>query len=169
MSAYSSELEDKSGNKVYPKTLEENVYDSNGNRLDLKVSSIEDDITQLNSDLVTKGNFEYVDVASCSTYPEIVTALRNNKTNIAYGSVGAQASSSNLRNLIGIPSASQNLSYMGAAIVAMGSLSANNNPVLLIFIYEQTNATYGERAKFKFVYPIGSTYNALPWITASGT
>ena len=91
--------------------------------------------------------------------------MQNAKTSRAYGSIGTQASSSNLRNLLGVPTGMTNLSYVAAAIQAMADVAGK--PTLLIFVFEQTNATYGTYAKFKFVYPIGNTYNALPWITAS--
>ena len=53
MSAYNSTLKDGDGNYLYPKTLEENVYDSSSNRLDQKISTIQSNITQLNSDLAS--------------------------------------------------------------------------------------------------------------------
>jgi hypothetical protein len=122
-------------------------------------------INTLNSNLANKETFNYTDITACSTYNEIVTAMKNNKTATAYGSVGTGSSSQNLRNLIGLPSNMTNLSYVGAVVQALGGITSN--PVLIVFIYEQTSTTYASYSRFKFVYPIGNTYNALPWISAA--
>ena len=125
--------------------------------------SIADVLGQLNSQLTNKESYSFVDVSACSSYAAIVDAMQTAKTNEAYGSVGG-ASSGELRALLGAASLFPNLAYVGAVIHAYGTITAN--PVLQIFIYEQTNTIYDGYAKMCWVYPIGNTYHALPWINA---
>ena len=123
MSAYNSTLKDSDGNYLYPKTLEENVYDSNNNRLDQKIEGIESDIAIKQGTLKFK-NITIGDVTvSASGYVNI-----SNRINAACTSAGIDPS-----KLIMVTVADwTNMSVISAVSVygwKNGVMSAANNVI----------------------------------------